>query len=106
MGLIVNSTKENKIEILGLDGNLTEVSSIYVRIQFFCPSDGVTINGAFESYLSKDAFKKGAPMVKSTFGGANFEGAILDGKPQGNESAHDVALRALTDGGYSATIDL
>jgi hypothetical protein len=107
MGLIINSTENKKIQSKDFDGNITEVESIYARLEFAGRPNGTTIEVAFPYiFKSKQGFQNGASQMPTDLSVTNAVGEIALGTMQGNAEAHRIAAEKLEAEGYDVTIDL
>lgn len=103
MGLLIKSTESTKIQMQGLDGNITEIDSVYARLEFACRPDGKTIECAFPYiFMSKDAYKLNAPVLKTNVPTA-ASGEVLE---QSMLSAHEICKAELEKIGFEVEIDL
>lgn len=103
MGLIIKSTESKKIETKGFDGNVTELESVYARVEAALRPDGKTIEVAFPYvFLSKEAYKLNAPImqtnVPTSASGEALEQSLL--------TCHEVAKVALEQYGFEVEIDI
>lgn len=60
MGLLVSATAEKKILIKGTE---IELPSVYVRLEYACRANGITLEIAATTYASHEAFKDGAGAI-------------------------------------------
>ena len=103
MGLIIKSTETKKIQSQGYDGQITELESVYARLEFACRPNGTTIETAFPYiFLSKAAFKLGASVIPTDVP-TSASGEVLE---QSMLTAHEVASAMLVSAGYEVEIDL
>lgn len=103
MGLLINSTEENKITITGTE---IDVPSVYGRIEFAGRADGKTLEIAIATYASKDAYKSGASALSTDVPQGNFNVEILPTEIQSIDTAHKYAKIAYEQMGYEVIIDL
>jgi hypothetical protein len=103
MGLIIQSTEEKKIQSQGHDGLISELESVYARLEFACRPNGTTVEVAFPYiFLSKEAFKLSAPTIPTDVP-TSATGEVLE---QSMLTAHEVAKEMLVKEGYAVVIDL
>jgi hypothetical protein len=103
MGLIIKSTAKKKIQSQGYDGQITELESVYARLEFACRPNGTTVESAFPYiFLSKEAFKLNAPTIPTDVP-TSASGEVLE---QSMLTAHEVASAMLVKEGYEVVIDL
>ena len=103
MGLIIKSTAKKKIQSQGYDGQITEIESVYARLEFACRPNGTTVESAFPYiFLSKEAFKLNAPTILTDVP-TSASGEVLE---QSMLTAHEVASAMLVKEGYEVVIDL
>lgn len=103
MGLIIKSTKTKKIQSQGYDGQISELESVYARLEFACRPNGTTIESAFPYiFLSKAAFKLNAPTIPTDIP-TSATGEVLE---QSMLTAHEVAKEMLIKQGFDVVIDL
>lgn len=103
MGLIIKSTENKKIQTVGFDGNVTEVESVYARLEAALRPDGKSIEVAFPYvFHSKEAYKLNAPIMQTNVPTA-ASGEALE---QSLLTAHEVAKIALEKEGFEVVIDL
>lgn len=103
MGLLIKSTEQTKVQMQGLDGNVTDIESVYARLEFACRPDGKTIECAFPYiFMSKDAYKLNAPVLKTNVP-TSVSGEVLE---QSMLSAHNLCKEHLEKIGFEVEIDL
>lgn len=103
MGLIIKSTEQAKVQMQGLDGNVTEIESVYARIEMALRPDGKTIECAFPYiFLSKEAYKLNAPVLKTNVP-TSASGEVLE---QSMLTAHELCKAELQKIGFEVLIDL
>lgn len=103
MGLIINSTETKKIQSQGYDGKISELESVYARLEFACRPDGKKIEVAFPYiFLTKEAFELNAPTIPTDIP-TSASGEVLE---QSMLTAHEVARDMLIKEGYDVVIDL
>lgn len=103
MGLIIEENGSKKIKIKDLNGEVTEVKSVYARIESASRIDGKTTECAFPYFtLSKEAYKLGAPFVQSDIP-SSVSGEVIE---QSQQSSHELCKSYLEGLGYVVTIDL
>jgi hypothetical protein len=103
MGLIINSTEENKIIITG---TTIEVPSVYGRIEFAGRADGKTLEIAVATYASKEAYETGASPLSTNVPMGNLTVEIKADEVQGLDTAHQYSKRAFENSGYIVQINL
>jgi hypothetical protein len=103
MGLIITATESKKIEAKGFDGAITELESVYARLEFVSRPDGKSIETAFPyTFLTKEAYKLQAPIVQTNIPQA-AAGEVLE---QSLFNAHKIAADYLTAQGFEVEIDI
>jgi hypothetical protein len=103
MGLIINSTEEQKITITG---TTIDVPSVYGRLEFAGRADGKTLEIAVATYASKEAFESGASALSTNVPMGNLTVEIKPDEVQGLDTAHEYGKIAFENAGYNVTIDL
>ena len=103
MGLIINSTEENKITITG---TTIEVPSVYGRIEFAGRANGKTLEVSVATYASKEAFKNEASALSTNVPMGNITVDIEPAELQGIETAHKYGKLAFEQQGYVVEIDM
>ena len=103
MGLIIQSTESKKINMKDLNGKITEVDSVYARIESASRMDGKTTECAFPYFtMTKEAYKLGAPFVQTDIP-SSVSGEVTE---QSQQSSHELCKAYLEGLGYSVEIDL
>lgn len=103
MGLLINSTEEKKITIIGTQ---IEVPSVYGRIEFAGRADGKTLEVSIATYASKEAFESGVSALSTDVPQGNFAVEIQPTEIQSIETAHTYGKLAYEQYGYEVVIDL
>jgi hypothetical protein len=103
MGLIINSTEENKIIITG---TTIEVPSVYGRLEFAGRADGKTLEISVATYASKEAYETGASALSTNVPMGNLTVEIKPDEVQGLDTAHEYGKIAFENAGYIVVIDL
>jgi hypothetical protein len=103
MGLIINSTEEQKITITG---TTIDVPSVYGRLEFAGRADGKTLEIAVATYASKEAFESGASALSTNVPMGNLTVEIQPNEVQGLDTAHEYGKIAFENAGYNVIIDL
>jgi hypothetical protein len=103
MGLIITSTEEKKIIIIGTE---IEVPSVYGRIEFAGRADGKTLEISVSTYASKEAFTSSASALSTNVPQGNINVEIKPTEIQSIDTAHEYAKLAYEQMGYQVTIDL
>jgi hypothetical protein len=103
MGLIINSTEEQKITITG---TTIDVPSVYGRLEFAGRADGKTLEISVATYASKEAFESGASALSTNVPMGNLTVEIKPDEVQGLETAHEYGKIAFENAGYEVIIDL
>lgn len=103
MGLNIKSTEAKKINIKDLNGQVTEVTSVYARLEFASRIDGKSMEVAFPYFtLSKEAFDLQAPFVQCDVPNSTSGEVLL----QNVTTAHELCKAYLDSLGYECEIVL
>lgn len=103
MGLIISSSEEQKITILGTEIELPE---IYGRIEFAGRMDGKTLEISVSNYASKQAYKTGANIISTNVQSGSFKVEIEDDEIQSMETSHKYAKQLFESIGFDVEINL
>ena len=101
MGLIINSTEEKSITIVGTEITL---KSVYGRIEFAGRADGKTLEVAVATYASKEAFTSGASVLSTNVQQGSFTVEIEPSETQGLDTANKYSKLAFEQMGYTVEI--
>jgi hypothetical protein len=103
MALIIKPTQEIKIHVQGTE---IELPQVYNRIEFGCRPNGTTMEMAFYTYSSLEAYTSGS-MVPTDLPTQNLVADIdPETQVQGLEAAHELSKTYYEDLGYEVTIQL
>ena len=103
MALIIKPTQDKKIYVQGTE---IELPQVYNRIEFGCRPNGTTMEMAFYTYSSSEAYASGS-MVPTNLPLQNLIADInLATQVQGLEAAHELSKTYYEDLGYEVTIQL
>ena len=103
MGLIIKSTENKSILMKDFNGQVTEIESVYARVEIALRPDGKTVECAFPYiFASKEAFKLGASVMPTDVS-TSVNGEVLE---QSMYSCHELCKLELEKLGYEVDIDL
>ena len=103
MALEITAAGEAKLTI---SGTTTELTDIYARVEFACPKDGTTMQGALYCYIDKDKYEAdpGSLLRLEDFL-TSYEIQIdINIEAQSLQTGHDKIRQALMDQGYTVVI--
>ena len=102
MALIIKSNETKKIMIAGTS---IELADVYMRIEFAARANGVTLEVAGTTYVSKATYETSQPIFTDIQAG-NVVANIGEGQEQSLITAHEYAKQAYEELGYTVDIDL
>ena len=103
MALEITAQGEAKLVI---SGTTTELASIYARIEFACPKDGASMNGALYNYAAKAEYEANSGSLlklDDLTTGYNVEIDTAT-ETQSLQTGHDKIKEVLEEAGYSVII--
>ena len=103
MALILTSTQQRKITILGTD---LEISSVYLRIEFNSRINGVSMDINAIPYASKQMYLNGIPVSVDIVSPKISKNIDTTTQVQGNDAAHTLLKSFYEENGYTVTIDM
>lgn len=103
MGLIINSTEEKSITIVGTE---ITMENVYARLEFAGRADGKKLEIVIATYASKTAYSSGASAMTTDVPQGNINVELQPIEIQSVETAHTYSKAAFEQLGYLVTIDL
>jgi len=103
MALILTSTQQRKITILGTD---LEISSVYLRIEFNSRMNGETLDLNAIPYASKQMYLNGIPVTVDILSPKISKNINTTTQVQGVDAAHALLKAYYEENGYTVTIDM
>ena len=103
MALIITPTEEKKIHV---QGTVIELPQVYNRLEFGCRPNGITMEVAFYTYETFEAYTSGSSIPTDIpTGNLNKDIDPLT-QVQSVESAHELAKTWYEEQGYNVVIEL
>lgn len=103
MALIITPTETKKIYVQGTD---IELQSTYVRLEFGCKPNGITMEIAFYTYANHDAFISNNYLPTTLPIGNIVKDINVAIQTQGLQAAHELSKTWFEECGYNVTVDL
>jgi hypothetical protein len=103
MALILTSSTQRKINILGTD---LEISSIYLRIEFISRLNGVSMDLNAIPYASKQMYLNGIPVAVDIVSPKISKNIDPTSQSQGVDAAHALLKAYYEENGYTVAIDM
>jgi hypothetical protein len=102
MSITIKATQEKTILISGTE---IELSKIYGRLEFVGRANGLTLEIATGTYVSKETYEEGKLLFTDIPSG-NINASLEPGEEQSLETAHKYAKLAYEQLGYEVEINL
>ena len=102
MSLTIKSTEEKSIKIAGTEFTL---ESVYGRLEFAARANGLTLEIATATYVSKETYEEGKLLFTDIPSG-NINASLELGEEQSLDTAHKYAKLAYEQLGYEVIINI